>query len=203
MPDFSRQSYILYEWPKTKAVPSDEWEEKCLGSLADVVGGGTPDTSIYSYWNPPTIPWVTPTDISACDGMFLSSTERGISETGLRSSSATLLPPGTTLLTSRATVGECRINTVEVATNQGFASLVPREVDGGFLFYMTQHLKPVFCRLAAGTTYPEVSRREVRKVRCYLPKDKEEQRRIATVLLLSHGNDSRETGPLRRNSGFS
>ena len=115
----------------------------------------------------------------------VTSTERGISEAGLRSSSATLLPPSTTLLTSRATVGECRINTVEVATNQGFASLVPREVDGNFLFYMAQYLKPVFCRLAAGTTYPEVSRREVRKVRCYLPKDQEEQREIATVLLLA------------------
>ena len=72
MPDFSRQSYIIYDWPKTKAVPSDEWEEKRLRSLADVVGGGTPDTGIYSYWNPPSIPWVTPTDISACDGIFLT-----------------------------------------------------------------------------------------------------------------------------------
>lgn len=185
MPELSRQTYLIYDLPKTKAVHSDEWEEKRLGDLADVVGGGTPDTGIYIYWNPPTIPWVTPTDITACDDIFLSRTERGISEAGLRSSSATLLPPGTTLLTSRATVGECRICKVRVATNQGFASLVPRELDGNFLFYMTQHLKPVFCRLAAGTTYAEVSRREVRKVRCYLPKDKEEQNRIATVLLLA------------------
>ncbi|MBI4446308.1 MAG: restriction endonuclease subunit S [Acidobacteria bacterium] len=185
MPNFSRQSYIIYDWPATKALLSDEWEEKRLGALADVVGGGTPDTGIYGYWHPPVIPWVTPTDISACNGIYLSRTERCISDAGLRSCSATLLPAGTTLLTSRATVGECRINTVEVATNQGFASLVPREVDGNFLFYMAQHLKPVFCRLAAGTTYAEVSRREVRKVRCYLPKDKEEQKQIATLLLLA------------------
>jgi type I restriction enzyme, S subunit len=164
MPDFSGQPYIIYNLPKTKAVHSDEWEEKRLGTLANVVGGGTPDTSNFSYWNPPTIAWVTPTDISACDGIFLSRTERCISEAGLRSSSATLLPPGTTLLTSQATVGECRICTGVVATNQGFASLVPLQVDGEFLFYMAQHLKPVFRRLAAGTTYPEVSRREVRKV---------------------------------------
>lgn len=182
MPNVSRQSYILYDLPKVMATPNMHWEGMPLGSLADVIGGGTPDTGVNEYWNPPSIPWVTPTDMSATEGIYLESTERSISPKGLKSCSAALLPVGTTLLTSRATVGECRMSAVEVATNQGFASLVPIQVDGAFLFYMAQHMKPVFCRLAAGTTYAEVSRREVRKVRCYLPCDRTEQKRISDIL---------------------
>ena len=95
----------------------------------------------------------------------LVTTERGISKAGLSESSATLLPVGSTLLTSRATIGECRFAGIPVATNQGFTSLVPKEgVDPRFLFYLTQTLKkPTLVRLAAGTTFIEVSRREVRQ----------------------------------------
>src|SRR5207245_937206 len=105
----------------------------------------------------------------------LLRTERSISGCGLRNSSATLLPTGTTLLTSRATVGECRIAGVPLCTNQGFASLVPRDgTDSRFLYHLTQLLKPVLVRLASGTTFIEVSRREVRRIRVCVPTRPEE-----------------------------
>ena len=183
MIDYSRQEYLIYELPVVSCVPTEGWEERTVHELTKVIGGGTPDTSVPAFWGGE-IPWATPTDITKREGVFISETERKLSPEGLKNSSATLLPVNSVLLTSRATIGECRVNTVPMATNQGFASLVPRDdVDPFFLYYLAHHLRPALCRLAAGTTYTEVSRREVRKIQCLVPKRKEEQREIAATLL--------------------
>jgi type I restriction enzyme S subunit len=174
---------MIYNLPvETSGRPAD-WVVKPLADIAKVVGGGTPDTGNPEYWNPPEIPWVTPTDITKCSGPVLEKTERGISQAGLRDSSATPLPVGATLLTSRATIGECRLAGVPVATNQGFASLVPRDPnDSHFLFYLAQSVKPVFVRLAAGTTFAEVSRREIRRVNVCVPTEPGERAEIGPLL---------------------
>jgi type I restriction enzyme S subunit len=177
---------MIYDLPVEKSSRPPDWCVLELNQLADVVGGGTPDTDEPVYWNPPEIPWVTPTDITACAQPVLTKTERRISRAGLNESSATLLPVGTTLLTSRATVGECRIAGVPAATNQGFASLVPHEgTPPEFLFYLAQTLRPAFVRLAAGTTFVEVSRREVRRVKVCVPSDAGERLRIGNILRLA------------------
>jgi type I restriction enzyme S subunit len=174
---------MIYDLPVEKSTRPPNWCVLELNQLADVVGGGTPDTDEPVYWNPPEIPWVTPTDITACAQPVLTKTERRISRAGLNESSATLLPVGTTLLTSRATVGECRIAGVPAATNQGFASLVPHKgTPPEFLFYLAQTLRPAFVRLAAGTTFVEVSRREVRRVKVCVPSDAGERFRIGGIL---------------------
>lgn len=177
---------MIYDLPvETSARPAD-WQVQPLSALANVVGGGTPDTSIVTFWNPPEIPWVTPTDITVCHGPVLTRTERWISEAGLRDSAATLLPVGTTLLTSRATVGECKLAGIPITTNQGFASLVPKESsDFRFLFYLAQGVKPAFVRLAGGTTFIEVSRREVRRVNVCVPSEPKERAAIGQVLRLA------------------
>ena len=84
-----------------------EWEEETLGSVAKVVGGGTPDTNIQKYWNGK-IQWFTPSEIGR--DKYVTYSLRTIAEEGLSKSSAKLLPIGTILLSSRATVGECSIN---------------------------------------------------------------------------------------------
>src|SRR5260370_41095599 len=96
---------------------------KRLGELAHIISGGTPKTSVPSYWDGP-IKWCTPTDITGCSGKYLLETERTISPQGLASCSAQLLPVGSLLLCSRATIGEIRIAGCQVSTNQGFKSLV-------------------------------------------------------------------------------
>lgn len=174
---------MIYDLPLRESAQPENWIAQPLRKLADVIGGGTPETEVPEYWHPAQIPWVTPTDISACRERVLTRTERAISELGLRESSATLLPIGTTLLTSRATVGECRLAGVPVATNQGFASLVPKEaIDHEFLFYLAQTLKPVLVRLAAGTTFIEISRRELRRVNVCIPAEPKEREMIGRIL---------------------
>ena len=114
----------------------DGWSELPLTDLAEIAGGGTPKRGEPSYWNG-NVAWATPTDVTALAGRTIRRTASTITEAGLAKSSATLLPPGSLLLTTRATIGVCAIAGVAIATNQGFQNLVPRHrtyVD--FLYYL-------------------------------------------------------------------
>lgn len=115
---------------------SHGWKKEPLRNLAQVVSGGTPSRYVPEFWNQGTIPWISPTDISESSGRYLSEVREHISELGLASCSTKLLPSGSLLMTSRATLGEVRIAVGEVCTNQGFKYLIPdKGVDGHFLFY--------------------------------------------------------------------
>ena len=102
---------------------NEKWKAKTLGEVATIVSGGTPKTSIPEFWDG-NIAWCTPTDITGSPGKYLKTTERCITDSGLKNSSASLLPVGSLLLCSRATIGEIKIASVSVCTNQGFKSLI-------------------------------------------------------------------------------
>ncbi len=158
-----------------------EWEVRRLGDVANIKSGGTPNTAIYEYWNGD-IPWCTPTDITTTTGKNLVATARSITATGLSNSGATLLPRGALLLCSRATIGEVKIAAMPVATNQGFKSLVcGASVDYEFVYYTLLTLKEQMIDLATGSTFQEISKRDVANIRIPLP-PLPEQRAIATVL---------------------
>jgi type I restriction enzyme S subunit len=159
-----------------------QWEPRSLGQLARVVGGGTPSRDEHRFWSGGTIPWATPTDLTANQAKHISKTAECITEAGLMSSAAELLPVGSILYTSRATIGAKAIAAVPMATNQGFASFLPRGVDGDYLYYLLDFLTPTIKRLAAGTTFDEVSKRDIRTVWCAIPSDRDEQAAIARVL---------------------
>lgn len=158
------------------------WRVVTLGELANVVGGGTPCRNEGRFWQGGTIPWATPTDLTANGSKYISQTAESITSAGLDSSAATLLPAGAVLFTSRATIGAKAIAKVPIATNQGFASFIPREADRDFLYYLLEILTPIIKRLGAGTTFDEVSKRDVRKVYCAVPIEKDEQAAIARIL---------------------
>ena len=158
------------------------WKPVELGALAQVVGGGTPSRDESRYWQGGQIPWATPTDLTANASKFLARTAECITELGLAESAATMLPAGAVLYTSRATIGAKAIAQVPMATNQGFATLVPTKVKGEFLFYLLDLLTPIVKRLAAGTTFDEVSKRDIRKLCCAVPSSPTEQAAIASVL---------------------
>jgi type I restriction enzyme S subunit len=152
-----------------------------LDEVAHVVGGGTPSRAEPAYWNG-RIPWATPTDLTKLPGRYILKTASSISERGLAASSAKLLPPGSVLMTSRATIGVCAINTTPMATNQGFQNLVPREgTDVEYLFYALSNKQAELIKLAAGSTFLEVSRRSVARLAVSLP-PLSEQRKIAAIL---------------------
>ena len=159
---------------------SGEWVTKSINDLAVVIGGGTPDTTVKSYWDGE-IQWFTPSEIGK--NKYVDSSLRTITEVGLNNSSAKLLPPNTILLSSRATIGECSLSLRECATNQGFQSLVSKKCYVDFLYYLIQTKKRDLIRKSCGSTFLEISANEVRKIQVSVPTDVEQQK-IAGLLSL-------------------
>jgi type I restriction enzyme, S subunit len=162
---------------------SAEWIVKQLSELADIRSGGTPSTTQPQFWDGD-IPWCTPTDITGLmDFKYLNDTTRKISPLGLKSSSAEMIPANSIVMTSRATIGECAINTVAVSTNQGFKNFVPFDrVDVEFLYYLLLLQKQRFIGLCGGSTFLEIGKTQLAIFEVKLPATKIEQSAIASIL---------------------
>ena len=159
---------------------TDEWKRTTLGEICSIVGGGTPDTTKSELWNG-NIQWFTPSEIGK--QKYVTNSIRQISKIGLNSSSAKLLPAYSVLLSTRATIGECSINTMECSTNQGFQSLIPNSTTSTeFLYYLAQTKRKELLRNSCGSTFQEISANEVRKIKVQLPTI-EEQQKIAGILV--------------------
>lgn len=159
----------------------NEWGRAELRTLGTVVGGGTPSRGVPSFWQG-NIPWVTPGEISGNVGKFLYNTSERISASGLAGSGANLLPAGSLLVTTRATLGARVINAAPMATNQGFKSIVFKQAaDSGFYFHLFQRMKSELVRRASGTTFLEISASEFASLEVPLP-DQDEKRVITSVI---------------------
>ena len=145
-----------------------------------MVGGGTPDTTVKSYWGGD-IQWFTPSEIGK--NKYVDFSLRTITRDGLDNSSAKLLPLHTILLSSRATVGECSIASNECTTNQGFQSLIAKQCNIDFLYYLIQTKKKDLIRNACGSTFLEISANEIRKIKVAVPVQNE-QEQITKLLSL-------------------
>ncbi|MGL4519370.1 MAG: restriction endonuclease subunit S [Phocaeicola sp.] len=155
------------------------WKESTISEVASVVSGGTPDTSIPSFWGGE-INWFTPSEIGRAK--YVNSSERTITEKGLKNSSAKLLPPNSLLLSTRATIGECSICQSTCTTNQGFQSLVAILVDYEFLYYLIRTKKSELIKKACGSTFPEISANEVKQLKILVPTINI-QKQIANLLM--------------------
>ena len=163
-------------------IPTD-WEMKELNSLGKISSGGTPDTTNATFWNG-NINWCTPTDISKLNGSkYIGETVVKISCQGLKNSSATLLPKGSVIVCTRATIGKAAISVEEISTNQGFKNIVPdkKKVDVEFLFYSIINSEHHLVRLGNGSTFLEVPKSDFEKYRIPLP-PLPEQKAIAYIL---------------------
>lgn len=160
---------------------ADSWRTVSIRSMGRVVAGGTPDTAIDSYWEGKIL-WATPTDISGLESRYIDDSKRKLTESGVKASAATVLPVGTILVCTRATVGEAAISKREITTNQGFKSLIPKpEFDSDFVYYLFQQFKHEFVRYACGSTFLELSKKDFERRRFLVP-ELNEQKRIVKVL---------------------
>ena len=153
------------------------WEQRKLGDIADITGGGTPSTSNNDYWDG-NINWYSPAEIS--NQIFLNSSQRKITELGFSSCSAKMLPKGTVLFTSRAGIGKTAILSAEGCTNQGFQSIVPHanDLDSYFIFSRTNELKKYGEIVGAGSTFVEVSGKQMAAMTLMMPPKFNEQKTI-------------------------
>ena len=151
-----------------------------LGSVCKIIGGGTPDTLHGEYWGN-SVEWFTPSEIGKTK--YVNSSVRKLSNEGLSNSSAKLLPAGTVLLTTRATLGEMSIAEKECSTNQGFQSLIPltSRVSSEYLYYMQIIIKPWCEKYSSGNTFREISKSALSE--CIIPvPEKPQQDKIVKLL---------------------
>ncbi len=154
-----------------------------LGQVAEITGGATPRRDNPAYWGGG-VPWLTPTDLPAVGAGVtdVAATADAITEEGLASCSANLLPPGTVLFSSRASIGKVGIAVVPLTTNQGFANLIPRPgVESRYLAWCLHFHAERISGLAGSTTFKEVSKSALKRFRVPLPPPSE-QRRIVEIL---------------------
>ena len=169
----------LYELP-------DEWEWKKLGDISKLVGGGTPKRKVKEYWENGNIIWLSPTDLGKIGEIStLSNSKDKITPLGLDKSSAKLLPVGTVLYSSRATIGKIAINSVEVSTNQGFTNFIcNQDLNNKYLAFCLNRFTKNIISLSNSTTFKEVSKTAFKEFRIPLPSLPEQKRIVVKLDLL-------------------
>ena len=146
------------------------WHVGTIADIGTVVGGGTPSKTKPEYYTEDGIAWITPKDLSIDKSKFIAHGENDISELGYRNSSATMMPAGTVLFSSRAPIGYIAIASNEVTTNQGFKSVVPHpEIGTPFVYYFLIHNLPLIESKASGSTFKEVSGSVMKSVEAVIP----------------------------------
>ena len=154
----------------------ESWMFARLKHIGEVIGGGTPKTNIDEYWDG-NIPWLTPADLSGYEDMHISIGARTITELGLQSSSAQLLPENSILYSSRAPIGYIAIAANTISTNQGFKSVVPNNSTmSPYLYYCLKARTSDIVRRATGTTFKEISGSAMAETIVPLPPINEQQR---------------------------
>ena len=157
------------------------WKKLKIEDCADIIGGGTPSTKKKEYWDG-NISWITPKDLSNYNSRYISRGSRNISEKGLKYSSARLLPKNSVLLTTRAPIGYLAISKKELATNQGFKSLIMKNGNvPEFFYYLLKNNIAKLLQYASGTTFMELNATNLKSIEFYIP-EVAEQKRIASIL---------------------
>lgn len=160
------------------------WRDAKLGEIAALSGGTTPSKSNEAYWINGTVPWATPSDITSLPSgqTRIATTQAHVAECSLKECSLKLNPPGTVLMTSRATIGYAVINDVPMATNQGFLNFTcSGDSDAEFLCQWLNANRGLLTDAAGGSTFKEISRSTAKLLPIFLPPF-DEQRRIGEVL---------------------
>jgi type I restriction enzyme S subunit len=164
--------------------PAEGWTATVMGEIAEVVGGGTPDTKVSSHFAPPGLgnPWLTPADLSGFTSIYVNRGGRDLTETGLRNSSARMMPKGSVLLSSRAPIGYVAVATNPISTNQGFKSFVCHDgIVPEYVLFWLRFIRPVLEGMGSGSTFSEISGSRAREIPILVP-PLAEQHRIAAAI---------------------
>src|SRR5699024_1148215 len=154
-----------------KKIP-DRWSVDFLTCLGEIVSGGTPLTSNKSYFGENGIPWITPKDLASTDNKYISRGEFDITESGLKNSSAQLMPKGAVLMSSRAPIGYLAIAKNQITTNQGFKSIVPNlNIGSEFIYYTLKRIMPKIKIVGSGSTFKEVSTAVLSRLKIVKPEN--------------------------------
>ncbi|TKX76941.1 restriction endonuclease subunit S [Halorubrum sp. SD626R] len=159
----------------------DSWDLRPLEEVGEIAGRTAPEKDDTECWGG-NIPWATPSEITSLVGQTIDDTEEHPTDLAFEKVSSNLLPPMSVLMTTRATIGECAVNTVEMTTNQGFKNIIPNErLDTWYAYYRLDYEKDYLASLSKGSTFPEVGKDTVENFVIPIPPI-EEQREIGELL---------------------
>lgn len=183
--------------PLPLAVESDlpkGWTEATMGDVARVVGGGTPKSSELTNFSDNGTPWITPADLSKFEETYIKKGRRDLTDAGLRSCSATVMPRGTVLLSTRAPIGYVAIAANPVSTNQGFKSFVcSSELVPEYVYFWLKFMSPKLEEMGSGSTFLEISGSRAKTIPIWIAPEPEQERIVAKVeQLLARVNAARE-----------
>ena len=166
---------IFKEWFGKYQIGDDlpeGWRVGKLGEVTKICGGTTPSTKNIDFWDGD-IHWTSPKDLSNSKGMFLLSTEKKITKAGLKKISSGLLPKKTLLLSSRAPIGYLSFTNIELAINQGFIALLPKQyLSNEYMYLWLNRFMRVVENAGNGSTFLEISKTSFRNIDCIIPEEK-------------------------------
>lgn len=113
----------------------EDWEEISLYDAIELVGGGTPKTTVNEYWDG-NIKWLSGGDIAGNHKNFVVSSEKSITELGLKNSSAKLLPKFSTVISARGTVGKYCMLSEPMTFSQSNYGILPKFKNCFFFTYL-------------------------------------------------------------------
>ncbi len=147
----------------------EKWHVTKYGDILDAIGGATPSTKRLDYWDGDVV-WLTPTDVTRNDCLYLPASTRKITEAGYASCSTVLLPAGTIFMTSRASIGYFALLDQPACTNQGFIAIVPKLSNTrNFLLLNLMSRVDEFEAMATGSTFKELGKKTFREMRVLMP----------------------------------
>jgi type I restriction enzyme, S subunit len=145
-----------------------EWKEYRLSELMDIIGGGTPKTSIAEYWNGD-IPWLSVKDFVG-DNRYVYITEKSITEEGLKNSSTKLLKKGSIIISARGTVGEIAQLGRDMAFNQSCYGLVANQkTTNDFLYYLLKNTIKYLKKETHGSVFDTITRDTFKNIKVKIP----------------------------------
>lgn len=157
-----------------------------LKEIGKIVGGGTPKTNIYDYWENGNIPWFTPADLGKVKGIYIEKSARNITALGFANSSAVMMPENSVLFSSRAPIGYIALSKVQCCTNQGCKSFVANEshISPMWAYWVLRARTQDIIARASGTTFKEISGRGMADTWIPLPPIEEQMRIVDRILIL-------------------
>lgn len=198
----------LYDLFPERLVESDlgvipeGWKVGSFSDAVDIIGGGTPKTSVTKYWNGE-IPWFSVVDTPSKGEVFVVQTEKSITKAGLNGSSVRMIPKGTTIISARGTVGNLAIAGRDMVFNQSCYALRGKGgFESYFVFLLAQLMVEELKAMSHGSVFSTITRQTFDAVRCVLPSKKvsqqfEKNAAVLFSLILFHVNESRMLAQLR------
>jgi type I restriction enzyme, S subunit len=175
------QESIFEEHLGIRELPTG-WKIALMGDIAKIVGGGTPKASDDSNFSEDGYPWITPADLSGFNGTYIERGRRSLSEKGLKSCSAMIMPKGAVLMSSRAPIGYVAIASNSVCTNQGFKSFIcPSGILPEYVLYWLRFIRPLLEKMGSGTTFLEISGARASQIPILVPPAAEQKRIVAKI----------------------